>query len=180
MMRFGGVLAAVLVVAACNPENQSQYAYTPSSTRVGSMAADTPRLRIVVPAMPDTVAEPPSFSTALATLAAPEAPGLRGTAMLRASGTGTAVAVALSDGEPGTHYEGSIRRGTCESLGPQVATLYPASADSTGAGRAASFVDVSLDDLLGSAHAIVHGEGGRSETCGPVRGAAATPPSVRE
>jgi hypothetical protein len=91
---------------------------------------------------------------------------LRGEALLKPAGATAAVTVRLSGGEWGATYDGSIRRGNCQTPGARVASLMPVTADSSGNGSSYSGVPVRLEALELAPHIATYGAGGRVETCG--------------
>lgn len=133
------------------------------------MADDTARYAAITPAPPDTPGAPPTGASAAVALSPPGTSSARAYAELRDTGGGTAVAVQLTGGTPLTHYHGAIRRGTCDHLGVNRASLNSVSASSVGTGSAFTSTDVPFDSLRASAHVVVYGEGGLPEICGALR-----------
>ncbi|HEX2095470.1 MAG TPA: hypothetical protein VHG28_23945 [Longimicrobiaceae bacterium] len=173
-----GLLLGLLALAACGDEDRTQTGYTPSNDRSSTSSDDTTTVPArVVPGRTDTLPDPPPPQDTVALALAPLGTAtVRGSGQLAAAGTVTAVSVALAGGAGGATYEGAIRQGACARMGPAVASLVPATADSLGNGAAASDVPVPLDRLLGGPHVVVYGRGGRPESCGVVGRASAPPP----
>lgn len=176
--RTGALALLLLSPWACGDEDRTQTEFTASINKSSTSADDTPAA--VPPAVqrPDTPSRPlppqDTFPIALAPLRASTA---RGTGEVAAAGNGASISVALSQATRGATYEGAVREGVCSAMGATVASLFPVSTDSMGAGRASSDVRVSVDSLTKKPHVVVYGPGGRPEVCGPVRPGAAAPPS---
>lgn len=177
-----GLVAALLVLAACGSEDRTQTGYVASNDKTSTSTDDTtavpPR---AVPGRVDTLPAPlPPQDTIAVALAPLGRSTLRGSGQLGAVGSSTSVSVTLAAGGPGVTYEGAVRQGSCALMGSAVASLVPVTSDSLGNGRAASDIPVPLDSLLGGPHVVVYGPGGRPETCAPVgRTAALRPDSAR-
>jgi hypothetical protein len=128
--------------------------------------------------VPDTATQaPPPQGTAAIALAPLGRATVRGSGEVKAVGKATSISVALSQGIAGATYEGAVRQGACAAMGPSVASLFPVTADSLGAGRASSDVNVPIDSLTAKPHVIVYGRGGRPEVCAAIGPPSTTPPA---
>ena len=170
-------LGVLLALAGCGDEDRTQTEYTPSNDRTATSTDDSIAVPgRAVPGVVDTLPDPlpPQGATAVVLTPLGGSP-VRGSGQLAAVGTATAVSVRLAQGAAGATYEGAIRQGVCARVGPAVAPLVPATADSLGNGAAASDIPVPLDSLTRRPHVVVYGRGGRPETCGAVGGAPPPP-----
>lgn len=167
-------LALLFLLAGCGDEDRTQTGYTPSNDRTSTSADDTTAVPARAVAWPDTApaALPPQDTLGLALAPLGDA-RVRGSGEVAAVGMATSISVTLAQAVGGATYEGAVRQGVCARIGPSVASLVPASADSLGSGRASSDVPVPVDSLTGKPHVVVYGRGGRPEACGPLGGAAA-------
>ena len=172
-------LALLFLLAGCGDEDRTQTGYTPSNDRTSTSSDDTTAVPARAVAWPDTAPAPlPPQDTLGLALAPLGSAAVRGSGRVAAVGMGTSISVVLAQAAGGATYEGAVRQGNCGRIGPSVAALVPATADTLGAGQASSDVPVPIDSLTGSPHVVVYGRGGRPEACGPVGGAAVpTPPS---
>lgn len=179
MRRGTGLLLALLALAGCGDEDHTQTDYTPSNDRTSTSADDSIVVPArVIPGVADTLPDPlPPRGVVGLALSPLGGSAVRGSGRAASAGTGTAIAVALSGGAGGATYEGAVRQGVCARIGPQVAALVPATADTLGNGRAASDVPVPLDSLTGGPHVVVYGRGGRPEACAAIGAASAPPPA---
>ena len=163
------------LLAACGGDDGPREE-TPSNDRTStSLAVDS-----AAPAAPDRTDTTfvPSSVMGTAFLLAPVAgSAVAGDAQLVANGERTAVEVSLRGATAGATYEGSVRQGSCERMGSNVASLNPASADSLGRARSQTDIAVPIDSLVGSPHVVAYGPGGRPESCGDIPRAGARPPS---
>lgn len=167
-------LALLFLLAGCGDEDRTQTGYIPSVDKTSTSTDDTTAVPARAVAWPDTApaALPPQDTLGLALAPLGDA-AVRGSGRVAAAGMATSISVALAGAAGGATYEGAVRQGVCARIGPVVASLIPASADSLGSGQASSDVPVPVDSLTGSPHVVVYGRGGRPEACGPVGGAAA-------
>lgn len=176
-MRTRIVLACILVLAACGDEDRTQTEFTASIDKTSTSADDSaaPPARAVP--VPDTAEQPPPpQGTAAISLAPLGRATVRGSGQVKAAGKASSISVALSQGIAGVTYEGAIRQGGCAAMGPNVASLYPVTADSLGSGRTSSDVPLPIDSLTSKPHVIVYGRGGRPETCAQIGPPSTTPP----
>jgi hypothetical protein len=174
-------LALLFLLAACGDEDRTQTGYTPSNDRTSTSSDDTTAMPARAVPWPDTAPVPPPPQDTLGLALAPLGDArVRGSGQVAAVGRATAVSVTLAQAVGGATYEGAVRQGMCARIGPAVASLVPATADTLGAGRASSDVSVPIDSLTGRPHVVVYGRGGRPEACAPIGGApartAAPPP----
>ncbi|WP_420129404.1 hypothetical protein [Longimicrobium sp.] len=170
-------LVVLLLAAACGDEDRTQTEFTASIDKTSTSADDTAAVPARAVPVPDTAEQPaPSQVTVALALAPLGRATVRGSGEARAVGKATSVSVALSRGIAGVTYEGAIRQGGCRAMGPNVASLYPVSADSLGSGRVSSDVHVPIDSLTAKPHVIIYGRGGRPETCAPIGPPSTTPP----
>lgn len=159
----------VLAFVACGEEDVTPERYTPAVEKKALAADDiTPELSEIA-----TAGLRPPRRHAPATSLGGSFTGysgalLSGSAVLAAAGAQTRIDVRLTGGARNGHYEGAVRRGGCERIGPRLAALNPVSVDSVGAGRAVTLVPVPIDSLGASPHVLVFGRGGRPEACAPV------------
>lgn len=178
-MKRTALLAALLALAACGDEDRTQTDYTASIDKTSTSADDTAAVPARVAPRPDTPAVPlpPQDTFAIALMPLGNAT-VRGSGQVAAAARSASISVTLANAVRGATYEGAVRQGVCARLGAGVASLFPVSADSLGAGRASSDVPVSIDSLTKSPHVVVYGRGGRPEACAPVRPSApaALPP----
>ncbi|MBW3654460.1 MAG: hypothetical protein KY444_00005 [Gemmatimonadetes bacterium] len=169
-------MVVLLALAACGDEDRTPAHFTPSNDRLATSAGDSAlRPAAAVPIL-DTLPKkaPPQDTFALAFAPLPYA-GARGTGQVAAAGKATAISVSLQQAAWGQSYEGSIRQGACDAMGPAVASLNPATADSLGRGQASSDVSVPIDSLTKKPHVVVYGRGGRGEACAAIPSAAPRP-----
>jgi hypothetical protein len=171
----GALLAAAL--AACGDEDRTQTEFTASIDKTSTSADDTAAVPARIVPVPDTLPRkaPPQVTVPI-TLAPMGNVTVRGTGEVKAVGKATSVSVTLSQALAGATYEGAVRQGGCRAMGPNVASLFPVSADSLGAGRATSDLPMAIDSLIGKPHVIVYGRGGRPEVCAPIGPPSTTPP----
>ena len=168
---------ALLLSAACGDEDRTQTEFTASIDKTSTSADDTAAVPARAVPVPDTAERPAPPQVAAAIELAPLGSGtVRGSGQVKAVGKATSVSVALSQAIAGATYEGAIRQGGCQAMGPNVGSLYPVSADSLGNGRASSDVPVPIDSLTARPHVIVYGRGGRPETCAQIGPPSTTPP----
>ena len=174
-----GMMAALVVLAACGEEDRTQTDYTPSNDKSRTSADDTAARPARAVPVPDTlpIASPPqgSFAVALAPLGRATA---RGSGEVAAVGKATSISVTLAQAARGSTYEGAVRQGVCAAMGAGVASLYPVSADSLGSGQASSDVNLPIDSLTSAPHVIVYGRGGRPEACAAIPSSAPSPPDT--
>lgn len=174
-----GALAVLLALGACGDEDRTPAHFTPSNDRASTSAGDSALTPAPAVPVPDTLPwkSPPQDTFAIAFSPLPRALA-RGTGQVAAAGKATAISVTLAQAAWGQTYEGSVRQGACDAMGASVASLVPVSADSLGAGRAASDIPVPVDSLTKKPHVVVYGRGGRGEACAPIPTAAvrSTPP----
>jgi hypothetical protein len=170
-------LAVVLLASACGDEDRTQTEFTASIDKMSTSADDTAAVPARAVPVPDTAEKPaPPQVTAAIALAPLGRATVRGSGQVKAVGKATSVSVALSQAIAGATYEGAIRQGGCQRMGPNVGSLYPVSADSLGNGRASTDVPVPIDSLTAKPHVIVYGRGGRPETCAQIGPPSTTPP----
>ncbi|HYR08345.1 MAG TPA: hypothetical protein VEQ60_11270 [Longimicrobium sp.] len=170
-------LLFVLLSAACGDEDRTQTEFTASIDKTSTSADDTAAVPARAVPVPDTLQQPaPPQVTVGISLAPLGRATVRGSGQVKAVGKATSVSVALSQGIAGVTYEGAIRQGGCAAMGPNVASLYPVTADSLGNGRTSSDTPLPIDSLTSKPHVIVYGRGGRPETCAPIGPPSTTPP----
>lgn len=171
-----GVLVLLVSAAACGDEDLNPAHFTASNDRA-STAGDSALTPAPAAPVPDTLPwkAPPQDTFAITLAPLPHARA-RGTGQVAAAGKATAISVTLSQAVWGQTYEGAVRQGACDAMGPQVAALVPVSADSLGGGSAASDIPVPVDSLTKKPHVVVFGRGGRGEACAPIP--ARTPPTA--
>lgn len=165
-----------LVLAACNPRNQSQADYTPSADRTQTAGNDTLGIAGAVLTRDAEKAQVTPLGPVPVTLSGVARWSESGAAELKSFGALTSVHMTLQEGVPGTHYGAAIRRGRC--TGPQFYTtgLPTISADSLGTGSSAGDAEVPLQDLLDGHHVIVLSVGDENHACGAIP--ARVPPSA--
>lgn len=170
-------LVLLLALGACGDEDRTPAHFTPSNDRSATSAGDSALTPAAAVPERDTlpIESPPQDTFALAFAPLPYA-GARGTGQVAAVGKATSISVSLQQAAWGQSYEGSIRQGACDAMGPAVASLVPATADSLGRGQASSDVPVRIDSLTKKPHVVVYGRGGRGEACAPIPSAAPRPP----
>jgi hypothetical protein len=170
-------LAVLLALSACGDEDRTQTDFTASIDKTSTSADDTAAVPARAVPVPDTAEKPPPPQGTVGIALAPLGRAtLRGSGEVKAVGKATSISVALSQGIAGATYEGAVRQGGCAAMGATVASLFPVSADSLGAGRASSDVNVPIDSLTAKPHVIVYGRGGRPETCAAIGPPSTTPP----
>jgi hypothetical protein len=170
-------LLFVLLAAACGDEDRTQTEFTASIDKTSTSADDTAAVPARAVPVPDTLQQPAPPQVAVGIALAPLGRAtLRGSGQVKAVGKATSISVALSQGIAGVTYEGAIRQGGCQAMGPNVASLYPVTADSLGNGRTSSDTPLPIDSLTSKPHVIVYGRGGRPETCAPIGPPSTTPP----
>jgi hypothetical protein len=169
-MRPTPALVLLLALLACGDENRTPVTETPASDRTSVSGNDTTHAPAqVIPGVSDTTPRPlPPPRTATAALAPLGESSLRGEVRLRTVAARTAVDARLAGGHGSMTYAGAVRAGSCGAMGPTVAALVPATADSLGGGRSASDLGFSLDSLLRHPHVVAFGPGGRPEVCGEI------------
>lgn len=169
-------IACLVVLAACGDEDRTQTEFTASIDKTSTSADDTAAVPARIVAPPDTLPRkaPPQVTVPISLMPMGNVT-VRGTGEVKAVGKGTSVDVALSQGIAGATYEGAVRQGGCAAMGPNVASLFPVSADSLGAGRATSDLPMGIDSLIGTPHVIVYGRGGRPEVCAAIGPPSTTP-----
>jgi hypothetical protein len=170
-------LAVLVVLASCGDEDYSPVNFTPSNDRTSTSAGDSAITPAEAVPPRDTLPEkaPPQDTFAITLAPLPHSLA-RGTGQVAAAGKATAISVTLARAAWGQTYEGAVRQGACDALGPAVAPLIPVSADSLGAGAAASDIPVPIDSLTRKPHVVVYGRGGRGEACAPIPSRVAPPP----
>jgi hypothetical protein len=167
----------LFALAACGDEDRTQTEFTASIDKTSTSADDTAAVPGRAVPIPDTLEQPPPPQVTVGLALAPLGrTTLRGSGEVKAVGKASSVSIALSQGIAGVTYEGAIRQGGCAAMGANVASLYPVSADSLGAGRASSDVPLPIDSLTAKPHVIVYGRGGRPETCAQIGPPSTTPP----
>ena len=162
-------LLALSLLSGCGEEDRTGTEATPANDR-NSVATDdaNPRLREIARDRADTLRVGPAPARLSMDLLPTLDHPLAGRVDLVAKGRSTSVSVAVTQGVPGTSYEGAIRLGDCRRLGPNVAALVPATADSAGVGASSSDISIPMDSLMSTPMAIVFGQGGRPSTCGSI------------
>ena len=170
-------LLLALALAACGDEDKTQTEYTASNDKSSTSADDTASQPAAIVRFADSLPHkaPPQVTVPI-TLAPLGAATARGTGQVKAVGKSTSVSVTLAQAVAGATYEGAVRQGGCQAMGPAVGSLFPVSADSLGAGRATSGLPIAIDSLTGKPHVIVYGRGGRPETCAAIGPPSTTPP----
>jgi ABC-type glycerol-3-phosphate transport system substrate-binding protein len=147
------LLACVpLALGACGASDAAKETGEADSTS----APPTDTTATVVPLPPDSA----PHDTMRVALAAVNASGITGDAVVSGSGSGAQVVLTLRGAKAAGTHQAHVHSGTCAQPGPPVAPLQPVTVDASGTGSSTSTIDVGMAALMDGGHIVSAHEAG--------------------